>query len=68
MLLRLEDKDRKRVSEKLEGLVRASDVVGADEEGNIYLLLVQMNQKNLRIVGERLDRVGIRYEIVEKID
>nr|WP_307998617.1 hypothetical protein [uncultured Merdimonas sp.] len=68
VLLRLEDKDRKRVSEKLEGLVRASDVVGADEEGNIYLLLVQMNQKNLRIVGERLDRVGIRYEIVEKID
>ncbi len=64
--LRLADKDKRRVNERLEGLVRASDVVGADEDGNIYLLLVQMSPQNLRIVAERLERVGLEYQIVEK--
>lgn len=68
VLLRLEDKNKERVNEKLAGLVRASDIVGTDSNGSIYLLLVQMDQKHLRIVGERLDKIGMNYQIVENLD
>ena len=47
-------------------MVRASDTLGADEEGNLYLLLVQMNRSHFRVMGERLERKGIVYELVEK--
>lgn len=67
VLLRLEDKDKKRVNERLAGIVRASDVVGTDPSGNIYLLLVQMTRNNLRIVGDRLDSAGLEYQIVENV-
>lgn len=67
VLLRLEDRDKELVNEKLAGLVRASDIVGTDPSGNIYLLLVQMNRKNLRIVGEKLDNIGMKYQIVENV-
>ena len=67
VLLKLEDQDKARVNERLAGLVRANDVIGADQGGNLYLLLVQMKQENLGIVGERLTSRGLKYQIVEKI-
>ncbi len=66
VLVRFLDKDKKRISELLAGLVRASDVLGTDEEGNIYLLLVQMDEKNFRIVGDRLKQKGLKYGIVQQ--
>lgn len=65
VLLRLKDRDKVSVNERLAGVVRASDVVGTDPSGNIYLLLVQMTRENLRIVGDRLDNAGLEYQIVE---
>lgn len=65
VLLRLKDRDKASVNERLAGIVRASDVVGTDLSGNIYLLLVQMTRENLRIVGDRLDNAGLEYQIVE---
>ncbi len=67
VLLRLKDTDKASVNERLTGIVRASDVVGTDSEGNIYLLLVQMTRSNLRIVGDRLDQAGLEYQIVENV-
>lgn len=67
VLLKLEDQDKAKVNERLTGLVRANDVIGADQEGNLYLLLVQMKQEDLGIVGERLEGRGLKYQIVEKI-
>lgn len=67
VLLRFADKDKERVSEQLMGMIRASDVLGTDENGNIYLLLVQMNKENFRIVGDRLNGKGIEYQVVEAI-
>lgn len=67
VLIRFEDGDLKRLDERLTGMVRANDMLGMDEKGNIYLLLVQMNRKNFHIVGNRLKSLGIAYQIVEDI-
>lgn len=67
VLIRFEDGDLKRLEERLTGMVRANDMLGMDEKGNIYLLLVQMNRKNFHIVGNRLESLGIAYQIVEDI-
>lgn len=66
VLVRFEERDMAVLSEKVHGMVRASDTLGADEEGNLYLLLVQMNRSHFRVMGERLERKGIVYELVEK--
>lgn len=68
VLLRFEDRDKVRVNEQLAGMIRASDVIGMDEKGNIYLLLVQMNAANLAVVGERLQSKGMNYQIVEEMN
>ena len=67
VLIHFADKDKRRVSDQLAGMIRASDVLGMDEDGNLYLLLVQMNQENFRIVGDRLNGKGIKYQIVEEL-
>lgn len=67
VLIRFKDKDKERVSDQLSGMIRASDVLGTDEDGNIYLLLVQMNRENFRIVGDRLNGKGMKYQIVEAV-
>ena len=67
VLLRFNSRDTKRMDERMNGLVRATDAVGIDKEGTIYLLLVQMNRENFGIVGRRLDERGLEYEIVEKV-
>lgn len=67
VLVRFPGYDQKEISELLAGMVRASDTLGMDEAGNIYLLLVQMNKRNFGIVGERLDSKGLQYQLVEKV-
>lgn len=67
VLVRFSSRDKDEINEKLTGMIRASDVLGADEQGNLYLLLVQMNRKNFSIVGDRLNQKGIEYQIVQKI-
>lgn len=66
VLIRFIDHDKQRISEQLAGLIRGSDMLGADEEGNIFLLLMQVNRKTFGIVGERLRNKGVQYQIIEK--
>lgn len=67
VLVKLGDTDKQRASENLAGMIRASDTLGAGEDGRLYLLLVQMNRKNFHIVGGRLEKKGIEYQLVEKV-
>ncbi|MGI6007316.1 MAG: hypothetical protein ACOX8E_07470 [Ruminococcus sp.] len=67
MLLRFEDRNKEKINEQLSGIVRASDVLGVDEDGNIYLMLLQMSRENLNIVGDRLESRGLKYQIVENM-
>ena len=66
VLVRFKERDMAVLSEMVNGMVRASDTLGADEDGNLYLLLVQMNRNHFRVMGERLEGKGIVYELVEK--
>lgn len=63
-LIRFASKDKEYISSSLKGLVRNNDIVGADEEGSLFLILTQTTQKSISIVGERLDNRGLKYEIV----
>ena len=63
-LIRFASKDREYISSSLKGLVRNNDIVGADDEGSLFLILTQTTQKSISIVGERLDNRGLKYEIV----
>lgn len=67
LLIRFYDKDKKRLSEKLTGLVRANDTIGADENGVLYLLLTQMNRTNYQIVEERLKAQNLEFALTDKV-
>ncbi len=68
MLLRFDDDNAAEISDRLSGLVRASDTLGIGEDGHVYLLLTQVSEQTFGIVGKRLDDRGIPYRIVEKTE
>ena len=63
-LIRFESKDKAYISSSLKGLVRNNDIIGADDDGYLFLILTQTNRQSISIVGERLDKNGLKYEIV----
>ena len=63
-LIRFDSKDKEYISSSLKGLVRNNDIIGADDDGSLFLILTQTNRKSISIVGERLDKKGLKYEIV----
>ena len=63
-LIRFESKDKEYISSALKGLIRNNDILGADDDGSLFLILTQTTRKSISIVGERLDNKGIKYEIV----
>lgn len=67
VLIGFYERNKNGLDEKLNGLIRATDILGMDEDGKIYLLLVQMNLDNFQIVGRRLEESGLKYKVVEKI-
>lgn len=68
VLIRFEQTDKKQVSEALAGTIRATDTLGAGEDGRLYLLLTQMNSKNFSVVAKRLEANGLGFEITEEIE
>ena len=68
MLVRFREKDKARLNEKLIGLVRANDVIGADENGSLYLLLLQTNQSNYKYIEKRLLTLNTEFELVSGLD
>ena len=67
VLLRFEQTDKRQVSEALAGTIRATDTLGAGEDGRLYLLLAQMNRKNFSVVSKRLEANGLHFEIAEEV-
>jgi len=62
-ILRGED-SLEEIDKKMSGTTRSSDFLGLDENGEVYLLLTQTGTKGVELVGERLKKHGISYEIV----
>lgn len=67
ILLRFAEKNKEIVSGQLSGMIRATDTLGAAEDGTIYLILTQTNRQSFRYVESRLAGSGIRFQIVEKV-
>ena len=48
-------------------MIRHSDELGDDQEGNHYLMLSQITGEIFKIIGNRLEAGGVDYRIVEGI-
>ena len=61
ILLRLEHpgKSKEEADQILQHLIRANDVWGISEEGELYLILSQTDKESLPIVSGRLKKAGI---------
>ena len=61
ILLRLEypGKSKEETDQILQHLIRANDVWGISEEGELYLILSQTDKESLPIVSGRLKKAGI---------
>ena len=67
VLLRLEETDKKDVSDRLSRLIRTADVIGEGSDGRLYLLLTQVNLESFHFVESRLISAGIHYYVTEKV-
>lgn len=65
VLVCLGEMDKGKASQMLSGMIRANDVIGAGEDGKIYLILSQISQRYFPVVGKRLEAAGISYELVD---
>ncbi|KRL04513.1 DUF4118 domain-containing protein [Liquorilactobacillus oeni] len=54
----------KAVYLKVKDLIRASDILGATEKGDFYLLLTQISSENLPLVLERFSKAGVKSQVV----
>ncbi|MCD7834094.1 MAG: NAD-dependent epimerase/dehydratase family protein [Lachnospiraceae bacterium] len=68
VLFRLPGENLESCGSRLAGLVRATDTLGADEDGCLYLVLTQANRQSAAIVEDRLVKNGISYEIVDTVE
>ncbi len=67
VLVRMEETDKKMVSETLSRMIRTADVIGEGPDGGLYLLLTQVNRENFRFVEARLASTGLHYYVTEKV-
>lgn len=67
ILVRFRNSSINEINESLTGVIRATDLIGTDADGNIYMILTQMKQSNFGVVGKRLDERGIEYDIIDGI-
>ncbi len=67
VLVKLEEKERHKVSDSLSRIIRAADVIGEGTDGNLYVLLAQVNLESFHFVETRLAGTGLSYQVVEKV-
>lgn len=63
-LLKFKSADMSYISEAINGIIRNNDIVGSREDGMFYLILTQVSDKSLDIVGKRLTEKGLEYTVV----
>ena len=63
-LLKIEngEENLKDISEKLERIIRANDMLGLGKNGELYLLLMQSGLLGYKRVTNCMDEMGIKYE------
>lgn len=68
ILLRLITEDRRRTAEVLGRLIRSTDILGEGADGELYLLLAQVDDSNFRFVEERLKSSGVEFVKMEGVE
>ena len=70
MLLRFNTtpETRDAVANRIQGVIRTTDMLGLGKDGNLYLALSQANQSNIRFVLKRLNAIGIGVQEMEGED
>jgi hypothetical protein len=64
----LPDKDLVKASEKLSKLVRTSDYIGTNDDGNAYLLLANTTSGDAAYVEKRLAEADFEYKIIDRLE
>ena len=67
VLVKLEEKERHKVSDSLSRIIRAADVIGEGTYGNLYVLLGEGILESFHFVETRLAGTGLSYQVVEKV-
>jgi hypothetical protein len=59
------DGDKTELSDRVAGLIRNNDVMGSGSDGEVYILLSQTRRDDLEVIGERMKKNGISFEVVK---
>jgi nucleoside-diphosphate-sugar epimerase len=62
------DKDLVKASERLSKLVRTSDYIGTNDDGNAYLLLANTTSGDAAYVEKRLAEADFEYKIIDRLE
>ena len=62
------DKDLINANDALVKLVRNSDYIGSNNDGNAYLLLANTNSQDAVYVEKRIADAGYEYELLERLE
>ena len=66
-MIRIEQGSRslKTLNDIIGRIVRENDVMGLDENNDLYLILSQSKQTDVDIVAERMKKSGITFTVIE---
>ncbi len=64
----LPDKNLVAANDRLVKLVRTSDYIGSNDDGNAYLLLANTGSADATYVEKRITEAGFDYKIIEKLE
>jgi hypothetical protein len=64
----LPDGDLVKASERLSKLVRTSDYIGTNDDGNAYLLLANTTTEDASYVERRLAEAEFEYKIIDRLE
>jgi hypothetical protein len=53
------------LSGRISGLIRNNDCMGSGPNGELYILLSQTRRDDLEVIGERMEKNGISFEVVK---
>ena len=56
---------RNEIANRIEGVIRATDMLGLGKDGELYLALSQTNQSNVRFVLKRLAAIGVSSQEIQ---
>lgn len=68
-LFRIEDNSNViLISKFIEKIIRKEDILGLGKDKKLYIAFVNVKEKDIRIISEKLSNNGFEYQIMEEIE